>query len=738
MKDNIKYSEIHPREVADKSIDGNLQNAIHMALELESAAVRHNTQSFNKNHYIAIANIDDYQELKNQARKIKEESIASLPQLLEILEKPVKANGGHFYIAKDAEAARKYITSVCKQHEAKLAIKAKSITSEEIKLNAGLESAGIEIAETDLAEFILQVSKEQPSHIVAPAIHRSRERISELFKNHFDTDLALDSGEELTKFAREILRKKFLSADVGISGVNMIAAESGTLLLVESEGNIRMTTQAPSLHIALAGIEKVVPTREDLIPFLELLAPSATGQALTSYTHIIKPPLKIPSFSFEGRKKKEREFHMMLIDNGRMQMREDPVFKETLYCIRCSACMNSCANFQVVGGHAFGGETYQGGIGGSWEAGVGILENAAFSSLCSGCSRCVPNCPVKIDIPWLNENIRFLLNKSKGATLQKRFFANYSATAKLGSRLAPLSNNIGNLNIVKNITEKVLGVDKQRKLPEFQSNTLVKQFSKHSKTTNANQLQKPVAKALLFADVYTNHLRPAAGMAVVKILQASGVDVEISKVFAEGRAALSQGMLDTAERRAKRTTAYLQPFLSGGRDIVVVEPSVLASFCKDYAHFIDNENFQELSEKSLDAVEYINKIIKQQKLKDLFNLDSIKTHPAVFFHSHCQQRSCGAERATLELLQELGFKVLSSSVECCGMAGSFGYKKDFYDVSKRVGEDLAQQIEEAGQENKGMIIVASGASCNDQIHSFKGQDVIHPAELLVSFLKESS
>ena len=734
MKNNVKYSQIHPREVADKSIAGNLYKAIQMALEVESAAVRHNTQSFNKNRYTAVANIDDYQQLRDKARQIKEAAIAALPQLIESLKLSVKDNGGHFYLAKDAADAREYITKICRQHDARLVIKAKSITSEEIKLNDALEKAGIEIAETDLAEFILQISKEQPSHIVAPAIHRSRERISELFKNHFGKDLSLDSGEELTKFARDILRKKFLSADVGISGANAIAADSGTLLLVESEGNIRMTTQAPSLHIALAGIEKVVPTREDLIPFLELLAPSATGQSLTSYTQLIKPPLKVPPFSFDGRDKKEREFHLVLIDNGRMQMREDSVLREALYCVRCSACMNVCVNFQAVGGHAYGGETYPGGIGGSWEAGTGSLEKAKFSALCSGCSRCVPNCPVKIDIPWLNENLRYRLNKQKGTGVQKKFFANYAVTAKWASAFAPLSNKTASAQVVKNITEKIIGVDKRRSLPEFKRNTLVKAYKK----SGSEQIERPIAKALLFADVYTNHLRPAAGMAVVQILQKIGVDVQVGKVFAEGRAALSQGMLDTARKRAKKTVDYLNNFLAEETDIVVVEPSVLALFRKDYAHFIEDKKlFRKLAANSYESVEYIYHVIKKQNLEltDLFDAKASTNHPAVFFHSHCQQRSLGAEKATLELLRELGLKVITSSVECCGMAGSFGYKKDFYDVSVRVGEDLAKQIDEAQRENGNMVIVASGASCDDQIHSFKGRDVIHPAEVLARILQ---
>jgi len=280
-----------PRTVANKSSKRTLLKAIKMALRIESPAVRHNTQTFNRNRYVATAALADYDQLKDRARAIKENAIANLPQLLATLEASVKRNGGHFYLARDAHDATHYIAGVCTRAQARLVVKGKSMTSEEVGLNHVLQEQGIEVAETDLAEFILQVADEQPSHIIAPAIHYSRERITALFKSRFKTDLPLDTGEELTRFAREHLRGKFLAADVGISGANLIAADSGSLALVESEGNIRMTTLLPALHIAIAGVEKVLPSRADFAPFLELLAASGTGQKLSSYTSIITPPL---------------------------------------------------------------------------------------------------------------------------------------------------------------------------------------------------------------------------------------------------------------------------------------------------------------------------------------------------------------------------------------------------------------------------------------------------------------
>ncbi len=748
------YSNIHPREIADKSVKGNLEKAVNMALLVESEAVSKNTKTFNANRYAAKNNIKDYQQLREQVRRLKEYSIEEQPKLLKELENSINQNGGTFYFAKTAEDASKYITEICKKHNAKLVVKAKSITSEEIKLNHYLQEAEIEVAETDLAEFILQISGEQPSHIVAPAIHRSKERISALFRNNFKTNLPLTTGEDLTKFAKDILRNKFLTADIGISGANVIAADTGTLLLVESEGNIRMVTQAPPVHIVVAGVEKVIPHRKDLWKFIELLAPSATGQNLTSYTHIIKPPLKIHPFSFDGRKKKEREFYLVVIDNGRTSMREDSVLREALYCIRCSACMNVCANFQAVGGHAFGGETSPGGIGGSWEAGTGNLDKAIFSDLCTGCSRCVTECPVLIDIPWLNENLRYRLNKKnipekllniiaatlpfendeKNASLQKKIFANYYFIANWGSKFPSLLNTISDSGIIKNIAEKILKIDKRRSLPKFNSNTLLKQCEKHSQNISRANVKN---KVLLFADLFTNFSRPSAGIATVKVFNKLGIEVIISNVGNEGRDSLSQGFLSTTKNRALETANYLQKYIDDGLDVIVVEPSILALFRKDYKHFLDEKLFNKLKHNCYDPIEYLMKIFDKYKLsvKDFFNLNPGLKKSRIFFHSHCQQRSIYSEKPTIDFFKKLGFNLTTSTVECCGMAGSFGYKKQYYDLSVKVGKELVEQIEDAVNDTTDFIILSSGVSCHQQINDLTNISTIHPIELLHKCLK---
>ena len=567
--------EIQPRQVANKSDKKALLDAIRMTLNIQSAAIRLNTQTFNRNRYAAVSLLDDYDQLKDRARKIKEQSIANLPSLLRQLEASVIVNGGHFYLAPTAADANNYIRDVLVKHSAKLVVKGKSITSEETRLNHVLEEAGITVAETDLAEFILQVADEQPSHIIAPALHYSRERITALFKRKFQTDLPLDTGEELTKFAREKLREQFIAADAGISGANLIAADSGSIMLVESEGNIRMTTTLPPLHIAIAGIEKVIASREDFGTFLELLPASATGQPITSYVSILHPPLKAPSFAAPGKAEQPREFHLVLIDNGRMRMREDPVLHEALYCIRCSACLNSCANFETVGGHAFGGETYSGGIGGSWEAGTGKLMNARFAELCTACSRCVNQCPVRIDIPWLNENLRHRMNQAqpssvvksafgamtgsapedRTAPLQKQFFGNYHTLGKLGTSMAGVANASIHAPLAPDVMESIFGVDRRRTLPKFPRKTWEQLYAAQPDGAAASTNGLPAL--VMFADVFTNYGSPERGMAAIRVLRRCGYNVVLTPSLPDGRAALSQGMIDTARQQARAMVQML-------------------------------------------------------------------------------------------------------------------------------------------------------------------------------------
>ncbi|HLP14895.1 MAG TPA: LUD domain-containing protein [Bacteroidota bacterium] len=758
MMTHDEMKTLHPRDVANKAPKENLAKSIAMALEIETDAVRLNTQTFNTNRYRAVAKLADYEELKTRARRIKEESIEQLPELIAMLTKSVEARGGHVYLAKTKEEAAAYILNVCTTHRAKLVVKAKSITSEEIGLNEVLEGGGIEVAETDLAEFILQISKEQPSHIVAPAIHRSRERITKLFKEHFTTAEPLATGEELTEFARLILRQKFLSADVGISGANLIAADRGTLLLVESEGNIRLTTQLPAVHCAIAGVEKIIRSKKDFGTFIELLGASGTGQPLTSYTNVLEPPIAVPILNLNGRSDTRREFHLVLVDNGRMTMRGDADLREALYCIRCSACMNVCANFQAVGGHAFGGECYTGGIGGAWTAGTsGSIENARFAELCTGCTRCVPNCPVRIDIPRLNAVLKSrLIELSGGPSLQKLFFGNFAAVGAAASVMPTIVNRLGTLSVAREIMERTIGFDKRRAMPEFAARTLVSQYKAYRSsaegTTRASDIRgstgvtrseqshlpAEAGRVVLFADVYTNYNNPDVGMATIRVFDRLGIQLTLSRVMAEGRDAQSQGLIAQAAKRARSTAAYLDGLISEGADIIVAEPSVLALFRHDYMSLIGNdERFERLKAHCFDPIEYLERAVASKTIDivQAFHSDA-GAKRRIFFHGHCQMKTIGAGQSAPAFFRAIGFDVTVSVVECCGMAGSFGYKKAYYDLSKNIGRDLAKQIRACDEAGAEADILASGTSCREQIGAeFKGRTVVSPIEYLFALMK---
>jgi iron-sulfur cluster protein len=769
---NLKPAAMEvPRDVANKSDKSKLLRAIRMALEIESPAVRRNTQSFNTGRYAAVAQIPDYDALKDQARAIKDKSIANLPELIQTLKTAVRSRGGHVFVATTADDACRYILDVCHWRAAKMVVKGKTITSEEIKLNHVLEGDGIEVVETDLAEFILQAADEQPSHFIGPALHYSRERITALFKRKFKTDLPLDTGEALTRFAREKLREKFLYADIGITGANLIAADTGTLMLVESEGNIRMSSYLPPVHIAISGVEKIIPTRMEMAPFVELLAASATGQSLAAYTSFLSPPLTDPLFLLPGKPVKAREFHLVLIDNGRMRMRDDPVFREALNCIRCGACLNSCANFQTVGGHAFGGEAYSGGIGGSWEAGTGKLENARFSELCTGCTRCINQCPVRIDIPWLNANLGDRLNhlvertplrsalgtvtgaaeQDRSAPAAKMFFGNYHYFAKWGARISSLAHSIGGARLarvaslsdaagqakpIRLALERWVGLDRRRILPAFPKYTLVQSAKKLTLPSGAARLKAP--KAVLFADVFTNYGMAHRGLTTLELLRALGADVVVSDCVPEGRAALSQGMIATAKSHAKRATSELDRYVTEGRDIVVVEPSSLAMFRRDMRNLIESKDrFERFRSRAFDPVEYVIKILEKtgRKPADVFDASHSPVGTKIFFHAHCQQKTIGAAAPTEKLLREIGFDVTTSNVECCGMAGSFGYKTDYYDLSMAVGADLFTQIIQQERAGGQRALIASGTSCTEQLQGGFERTVMHPIELLAATLK---
>ena len=362
-----------------------------------TGALRRATDTFAERRAGAIGQVPDGEELRTQAAAIKAATLGRLDHWLELFVAKAEAQGTVVHWARDAAEACTIVRTLAQRHGAKRLVKSKSMATEEIHLNRALAVDGAEPVETDLGEWIIQLAGETPSHIIVPAIHKTKEAIGELFVDKLGIPPSSEPAV-LAAHARQRLRAHFAAADMGISGVNFGVAETGTILILENEGNARMTTTLPKVHVAVMGIEKVIPRFADLEVFLRLLPRSGTGQHLTTYQSLLTGP--------DPQGQGPRELHLVLLDNGRSRIAADERMRQTLACIRCGACLNACPVYQSIGGHAYG-SVYPGPIGAILTpqlAGLHAAGTLPFAS--SLCGACKDVCPVKIDIPSLLLELR--------------------------------------------------------------------------------------------------------------------------------------------------------------------------------------------------------------------------------------------------------------------------------------------------------------------------------------------
>jgi L-lactate dehydrogenase complex protein LldF len=378
-------------------------------------ALKNATSLFGERRKAAAASLPNWEDLRSEARAIKDDVLSHLDRYLEEFVRNAESRGAKVHWARDAAEANSIICGLTTECNARIVVKSKSMTTEETHLNAALEAAGMQVVETDLGEYIIQLAEEPPSHIIAPAIHKTRGQIAELFNAELGMPLT-DDIARLTSTARATLRDRFAAADAGISGVNFAIAETGTIVIVENEGNIRLTTSLPRVHIAVMGIEKVLPRFADLDVFLKLLPRSGTGQRLTTYQSFITGTKRKPEDEGPG------QLHIVLLDNGRSRMLAHPVTRQSLACIRCGACLNACPVYQQVGGHAYG-SVYPGPIGAVITPQLmGIQKAAQLPYASSLCGACREVCPVKIDIPRLLLHLRAEISPLKGKLSERLAF----------------------------------------------------------------------------------------------------------------------------------------------------------------------------------------------------------------------------------------------------------------------------------------------------------------------------
>jgi L-lactate dehydrogenase complex protein LldF len=343
------------------------------------------------NRDVQKARYRDWEQARDAAAMAKWNAVNRLDRTLTTFATNFERNGGKIHWARDSAEAREIISKICRDAGAKAIIKSKCMTTEEIHLNDALEAEGYGVVESDLGEFIQQLRKEPPFHFVFPCMHLKREAISELFTKHLGT-AATDSPEELTMIARRHLRQLYVDADVGISGANFLVAETGQISITENEGNARLTCALPRVHIALAGIEKVVERLDDLAVLLPMLATAGAGQPMTCYNTLYAGPRQ------PGEPDGPSEFHIVLLDNKRTSLLADPEQRDALHCIRCGACLNVCPIFKNIGGFAYG-TTYQGPIGSVLTPHLrGLQQWNHLSGASSLCGACTEACPVRIDL----------------------------------------------------------------------------------------------------------------------------------------------------------------------------------------------------------------------------------------------------------------------------------------------------------------------------------------------------
>ncbi len=443
-------------------------NQLHKALNVA-------TTRFVAGRNKAIDTFPEADPLRNHARQIRAHTIAHLDQYLAQFAEAVEQAGGQIHWASTAKEANQYVAELVEKYEVKKVVKSKSMVSEELEVNHTLEELGVHVAETDLGEYIIQLANEKPSHIIAPVIHKTKNDIAELFRDKLNaTEEDLADVPNMTALARRMLRDDFLTADMGLSGVNFAVAESGSICLVTNEGNGRLTTTTPRVHVALMGMERIVPTVEDLGVMIQLLARSATGQKISVYTNLVTGPRHTGNNGNGSEPDGPDALHVVIIDNGRSKILGSEL-AEILYCIRCGACLNVCPVYQQIGGHAYG-SVYPGPVGSIVTPGLyGVNPWNELPHASSLCGACQEVCPVRINIPRMLLKLRDDSTQTgpNPAWLKQglglyRFAATRPGLYRFGSKMSQWGSNIlGNDGWINKLPGPLSGWTEQRDFPTF-------------------------------------------------------------------------------------------------------------------------------------------------------------------------------------------------------------------------------------------------------------------------------
>jgi iron-sulfur cluster protein len=646
----------------------------------------------------------DFEALRDEVVAVKGAASARLDALAREFEDEATRAGATVVRASSPEQVREYVLRLARERGVRRVVKSKSMATEEIHLNQALVADGLRVKETDLGEWIIQLAGQRPSHMVMPAIHLSKEQVAEIFSREVNERLAADIPR-LVAVARRELREEFLRADMGITGANVAVAETGTLVLLTNEGNARLVSTLPRIHVAVVGVEKLVPRLADVEPILKALPRSATGQLLTSYVSMITGPAPGP----EGEPK---ELHVILMDNRRSAMARDPRFAQALRCIRCASCLNVCPVYKLVGGHVFGA-TYSGGIGSILTAWFDALRASKdIQALCIQCGSCGQVCPARIDIPEMVVELRRRLADEEGQPLAQKAAFEIVADRRVFHAMlrvaAKAQKPFAKGGFVRHLPLFLSGMTELRSLPAIADEPFrdrVKALSPPAAAPTSKLGASPPTRlatrerAAFFAGCLIDFAYPSQGEAVVRVLQKAGLDV----VFPDGQTccgapARYAGASAAAARNALENVRALEA--AGATYVVSACPTCTIALTRDFAatlraagHAGWAERAQALAAKVVDFSTLVAKLVDERRLE----LTPGAHLPAVTYHDSCHlKRTLRAHEAPRALLRAAGHEVreMAESDACCGMGGSYSLK--FPEIARPMLERKLANVRAAG------------------------------------------
>lgn len=705
------------KESVDKALkNANLTGALGRFSEAYAVA--------RKNAYAGI----DFEQLRGRVAAIKGYAAEHMDELAEQFTKAATARGAKVFRANSPQQVKDYIANLCREKGVKRIVKSKSMATEEIHLNDHLIKQGIQVNETDLGEWIIQLAGQTPSHMVMPAIHMTRDEVADLFSKEIDERLSNDIPK-LVKVARKELRTKFLEADMGITGGNMAIAETGTIALVTNEGNARLTTTLPKIHVAVVGLEKLVPNWADAAPILVALPKSATSQQLTSYVSLITGPTPNDDGSM-------KEMHIILMDNKRSEMAADPIFKQALQCIRCASCLNVCPVYRLVGGHVFG-KVYTGGIGTILTAWFDELKRSEeIQSLCIQCGNCKQVCPGQIDIPALILEIRRRLTQEQGqGVVQKTIFSVVNNRKIFHGMLRAASKVQGLVakdGFIRHLPMFLSELSEFRSLPAIAD----KPFRDVFDTIKQPVLQKKIA---FYAGCLIDFAYPEMGEKLVKILNKAGYNVTFPKdQTCCGAPARYNGAYEVA---ADNATDNIKALLSEEVDYVVSAcPTCTCALKHEFIEVYESVGRRDmlpkarrLATKTVDFSTLVKQLVDEGKL----SFKEGQSLGTITYHDSCHlKRTLNAEKEPRELLTQAGYQIeeMFECDMCCGMGGSYSLK--FPEISKPILTRKLGNIKASGAQTVAMDC----PGCVMQIKGGFDKDgakvtVKHTVELLADQLK---